>query len=70
MAKQKTNKTAMKRLKKSNPKGNRKAKLRFKESSQHHFRTKKSSRAKRRKNTGTVVYKGLAKKYSQSMKIK
>ena len=53
----------------TNPKGNRKGKLLFKESSQHHMRTKKSSRAKRRKGTGTVVFKGLAKKYEQSMSL-
>lgn len=69
MARQKTNKTAIKRIKKTNPKGNRKAKLLYKQSGQHHMRTKKSKRAKRRKSTHAKVYKGTAKKFLTGMKI-
>jgi ribosomal protein L35 len=53
MARQKTRKTAYKRVKKSNPKGNRKAKLMYTKTGQHHLKTKRSTRAKRRK-FGTV----------------
>jgi ribosomal protein L35 len=55
MAKQKTNKTAKKRIKVSNPKGNRKPKLMYKQSHQNHLRTKRSSRSKRRQNSHKVV---------------
>jgi ribosomal protein L35 len=55
MAKQKTNKTAKKRIKVSNPKGNRKPKLMYKQSHQNHLRTKRSSRSKRRQNSHKIV---------------
>jgi ribosomal protein L35 len=55
MAKQKTNKTAKKRIKVSNPKGNRKPKLIYKQSHQNHLRTKRSARSKRRQNSHKVV---------------
>lgn len=55
MAKQKTNKTAKKRVKISNPKGNRKPKMLYKQSHQNHLRTKRSSRSKRRQAGDKVV---------------
>ncbi len=55
MAKQKTNKTAKKRVKVTNPKGNRKPKILYKKSHQNHLRTKRSSRAKRRQAGPKVV---------------
>lgn len=55
MARQKTNKTAKKRIKVSNPKGNRKPKLIYKQSHQNHLRTKKSKRSKRRQSSHQVV---------------
>lgn len=55
MAKQKTNKTAKKRVKLSNPKGNRKPKMLYKQSHQNHLRTKRSSRSKRRQAGDKVV---------------
>ncbi len=61
MARQKTNKTARKRIKVSNPKGNRKPKLIYKQSHQSHLRTKKSARAKRRQESHKVVDKSNKK---------
>ena len=61
MARQKTNKTAKKRIKMSNPKGNRKAKMMYRRSGQGHLRTKKSSREKRRQSGDTVVYESTVK---------
>jgi ribosomal protein L35 len=55
MSKQKTNKTAKKRIKVSKPKGNRKPKLIYKQSHQNHLRTKRSARSKRRQNSHKVV---------------
>lgn len=55
MAKQKTNKTAKKRVKVTNPKGNRKPKLLYKQSHQNHLRTKRSSRSKRRQDSHKTV---------------
>lgn len=55
MAKQKTNKTAKKRVKVTNPKGNRKSKLLYKKSHQNHLRTKRSSKSKRRQSGSKVV---------------
>jgi ribosomal protein L35 len=51
MARQKTNKTAKKRIKLSNPKGNKSPKVMYKQSHQGHLRAKKSSRAKRRQSS-------------------
>jgi ribosomal protein L35 len=62
MARQKTKKTATKRIKVTNPKGNRKSKMLYKKSAQHHLRTKRSSREKRRKLPREVVHKTIAKK--------
>ncbi len=61
MARQKTNKTAIKRIKLSNPKGNRKAKMMYKQSSQGHLKTKKSTKQKRRQSDDAHVYKPLQK---------
>lgn len=55
MAKQKTNKTAKKRIKVTNPKGSRKPKLIYKQSHQNHLRTKRSARQKRRQSSNAVV---------------
>ncbi len=56
MARQKTNKTAVKRIKLSNPKGNRKAKMMYNQSHQGHLKTKRSSKSKRRQSTKALVY--------------
>ncbi len=55
MARQKTNKTARKRIKVSNPRGNKTPKLRYKQSHQGHLKTKKSSREKRRQKDNALV---------------
>ena len=55
MARQKTNKTAAKRFRVTNPKGNKKGKLIYKQSHQSHLKTKKSRRAKRRQSSHAVV---------------
>ena len=55
MARQKTNKTAIKRFKVTNPKGSKKGKLLFKQSHQNHLKTKKSRRAKRRQSNHAIV---------------
>jgi ribosomal protein L35 len=56
MARQKTNKTAIKRIKLSNPKGNRKAKMMYNQSHQGHLKTKRSSKSKRRQSSNALVY--------------
>jgi ribosomal protein L35 len=61
MARQKTNKTAIKRIKLSNPKGNRKAKMMYKQSHQGHLKTKRSARSKRRQSDDALVYKSTQK---------
>jgi ribosomal protein L35 len=65
----KTRKTALKRLKKTNPKGNRKAKLRYNQTKQHHLRTKLSSRAKRRRRGNKVVNSSVEKKYNKIVNV-
>ncbi|MCD4811676.1 50S ribosomal protein L35 [bacterium] len=55
MARQKTNKTAAKRFKLTNPKGKKKGKLMYKQSHQNHLKTKKSRRAKRRQSNKRIV---------------
>jgi ribosomal protein L35 len=55
MSRQKTNKTAKKRIKVSKPKGNRKPKLIYKQSHQNHLRTKRSAKSKRRQDSHKVV---------------
>ncbi len=61
MARQKTNKTAVKRIKLSNPKGNRKAKMMYNQSHQGHLRTKRASSSKRRQSSDGLVYSTTAK---------
>ncbi len=61
MARQKTRKTAAKRVKASNPKGNRKPKLMYSKTGQHHLKTKQSRRAKRRKPSTVAATKANAK---------
>lgn len=67
MARLKTNKTAIKRIKLSNPKGNRKAKMMYKQSHQGHLKTKKSSRQKRRQMDNAPVYKATEKKLKRKV---
>jgi len=55
MARQRTNKTAKKRVKITNPKGNRKPKILYKKSHQNHLRTKRSAKSKRRQAGSKVV---------------
>ncbi len=62
MARQKTKKTATKRIKVTNPKGSKKGKMLYKKSAQHHLRTKLSRRQKRRKLPREVVHKTIVKK--------
>jgi ribosomal protein L35 len=61
MARQKTNKTAKKRIKLSNPRGNKTPKLMYRQSHQGHLRTKRSSREKRRQNDKAQVDKSIRK---------
>lgn len=61
MARQKTNKTAKKRIKLSNPRGNKTPKLMYRQSHQGHLRTKKSSREKRRQKDKAQVDKSNKK---------
>ncbi|MCC7290121.1 hypothetical protein IT417_02650 [bacterium] len=68
MARQKTNKTAAKRIRVSNPRGNRKPKILYSKTAQHHLKTKRSKRAKRRKsNIGVASYTN-AKKLLKAVK--
>ena len=61
----KSRKTALKRFKRSNPKGNRKPKLKSNESHDHHLRTKKSMKAKRRKRRTKIVDSTIQKRYKK-----
>ncbi len=61
MARQKTNKTAKKRIKLSKPRGNTPPKLIYKQSHQGHLRTKKSAREKRRQKDKAQVDKSIRK---------
>ncbi len=61
MARQKTNKTARKRIKLSKPRGNKSPKLMYVQSHQNHLRTKKSSRQKRRQKDNAQVDKSNRK---------
>ena len=61
MARQKTNKTAKKRIKVSNPRGNRKPKLIYNQSHQNHLRTKRSAKSKRRQRDDSKVDKSNRK---------
>jgi ribosomal protein L35 len=67
MARQKTNKTAFKRIKLTNPKGNRKPKMLYKQSHQGHLKTKKSSRQKRRQGDNIQVYSSTVKKIKRKV---
>jgi ribosomal protein L35 len=67
MARQKTNKTAIKRIKLSNPKGNRKAKMMYKQSHQGHLRTKRSAKSKRRQDDDKIVYPANAKRLKRKV---
>jgi ribosomal protein L35 len=62
MSRQKTNKTAKKRIKVSKPKGNKKPKLMYKQSHQNHLRTKRSAKSKRRQDSHKVVDNANEKK--------
>lgn len=61
MARQKTNKTAKKRINVSNPRGNKVPKLRYNQSHQGHLRTKRSSSSKRRQKDNGLVNKSNKK---------
>ncbi len=61
MARQKTNKTAKKRIKVSKPKGDKKPKLIYKQSRQGHLRTKRSAKSKRRQKQDQKVDKSNKK---------
>ncbi len=62
MARQKTNKTAKKRVKMSNPRGAKRGIMRYKQSHQGHLRTKKSAREKRRQSDSKPVPSELRNK--------
>ncbi len=62
MARQKTNKTAKKRVKMSKPRGHKSGVLQYKQSHQGHLKTKKSARAKRRMLDSKEVHKSIKKK--------
>lgn len=66
MARQKTNKTAKKRFKATNPKGNKKPKIKFSRSTRNHLKVKKSSRQKskieRKGFVSDANYKNIVKK--------
>jgi ribosomal protein L35 len=49
MARQKTRKTLVKRVRETNPKGNRTSKLLINQAGRHHLKTKRSRVSKRRK---------------------
>ena len=61
MARQKTNKTAKKRIKLSKPRGNKTPKLVYRQSHQGHLRTKKSAREKRRQKDNAQVDSSIRK---------
>ncbi len=68
----KTNKTAAKRLRATNPRGNRKAKVLYNKSCNSHLKTKRSRRSKRRvlprHTVDTTVLKGLKKAIGVKLK--
>jgi ribosomal protein L35 len=55
MARQKNKQNSEERIRLSNPRGNRKPKLRYKQSHQGHLKTKRSSRSKRRQLSNAIV---------------
>jgi ribosomal protein L35 len=50
-------------VKRTNPRGNKKAKLLYGPSANHHLMTKRSRKAKRRKSNVKVVDKTIERKY-------
>jgi ribosomal protein L35 len=62
MARQRTNKTAKKRVRISNPRGHKKGVLRYKQSHQGHLKTKRSTRSKRRQSDSKRVDKNISKR--------
>ena len=62
MARQRTNKTAKKRVKMSNPRGHKKGVLRYKQSHQGNLKTKRSARSKRRQSDRKRVDKNVSKR--------
>jgi ribosomal protein L35 len=68
MARQRTNKTASKRIRVTNPKGNRKPKILYSKTAKHHLKTKRSSRSKRRKANIGVASATNAKKIVRAVK--
>ncbi len=55
MARQRTNKTAKKRVNLSNPRGNKAPVVRYKQSHQGHLKTKRSRRSKRRQSSSKEI---------------
>ena len=55
MARQRTNKTAKKRVNLSNPRGNKTPVVRYKQSHQGHLKTKRSRRSKRRQSSSKEI---------------
>lgn len=68
MARQRTRKTAIKRFRKSNPKGNRRSKILYSKTAQHHLMTKRSKRVKRRKPNKAVATRSNTKRIRQIIK--
>lgn len=62
MARQRTNKTAKKRVKMSKPRGHKQGILRYKQSHQGHLKTKRSARSKRRQSDSKRVDKNVSKR--------
>ncbi|MGI5898020.1 MAG: hypothetical protein ACOX6Q_02570 [Candidatus Dojkabacteria bacterium] len=62
MARQRTNKTAKKRIKVSSPRGHKRPIVLYKQSHQGHLKTKRSTRSKRRQSSSAKVHKTTAKK--------
>ncbi len=69
MARQKSRKTALKRLRKSNPKGNRRSKLLYNQSAQHHLKTKLSKKTKRRKRGSKLVDTSILRRYKKVISV-
>ena len=62
MARQRTNKTAKKRVKMSKPRGHKQGILRSNQSHQGHLKTKRSARSKRRQSDSKKVSKTTRKR--------
>ncbi len=65
--KTKNKQNTIKRIKLSNPKGNRKAKMMYKQSHQGHLRTKRSAKSKRRQDDDKIVYPANAKRLKRKV---